>query len=880
MALLGIDIGDQSCFVGAAIGGGIEVITNDVSDRLTPMIVSFRSQDRKIGASAKSQLIINYKNTIFGIKNLLGRDFSDPIVQDQINKLPFTVGSYPNSNQVGILVNYLGSDRWFTPTQIYSMLLRHIADNAEKTLHTKILSTVISVPGHYTDIQRRAIFDAANIAGVPSQRLLNDGNAIALAYGIYKKDLPEEDQSPRNIAFVDMGRTSFQVNIFAFSSGKANCLSSVSIPNLGGRDFDQRLFDHFSTQFNLKYKVNIFQSKKSCLKLLAECETLKKLLSTNSSSIPMNIECLMDDLDYSFRMNRNEFNTLCDEMFLRVESALQEALTLSKLGTNDLFSVELVGGSSRIPAIATIIQKIFCKEVSKTLNFDESVAKGCAIQCALLSPTIRVRQFHVVGVIPYAIRINWVDPDTGDKGEMNAFKVGTPSNLSKVLSFYRRSDFRIECSYKHSDITAHVNPLISIFTVKNVKPTEDGQLSKVKVKFRVDNSGILTIPNVELVEKKVVEVKAEESSKVKSSPASNISNTTQVNDKVEMEGASDNLDACDEIPDPDVNMSESDTIKSNPTDSAESMGSLVDTCIQREPSPSDTDNKVELQEQETTEPKKFKELIVSILLPVTVDARNMSQIDIDKAIETEGNLIAQDRYQAEKAISKNSLEEYVYDLRDKLENNLNDYFQDDEKNHLIADLENINNWLIDDDTQEEPSVYKDKLKCLQTQGDPGILRYREFQERPDAFNILGQSLVRYRKFVSEYRGGKEEYCHLDVEEVHKVEKMVDEKQRWLEEQLLAHQKLAKHENPTFTAADIRSTEKHLVDFSLPIISKPKPKPKEEPPKDIPKPSEKSEKLDNLPTQATDGVHPINTQEDVHSEGNIELLPNQQQMDLD
>ena len=886
MTLVGIDIGNQTCYVGAAIGGGIEIITNDVTDRLTPAIISFRTHDRQIGARARSQTIINYKNTLLEFKNLLGREYADPIVQKEICKLPFTVGQYPSSNEVGIMVNYLGENRWFTPTQIYSMLLRHITETAEKTLNTKIASAVISVPTHFTDMQRRAVLDAAKLAGVNLQRLLNDGNAVALAYGIYKKDLPEDDHQPRNVAFVDIGHTSLQVNIFAFSNGKANCLSSVSNPQLGGRDFDERLFHHFATQFNQKYKLNIFDFKKPCLKLITECEKLKKLLSANITSIPMNIECLLDDFDFSSRITRVEFEELCSDLLIQVENNVQEALSQSKMEAKDLYSVELVGGSSRIPAVSTIVEKVFGKEVSKTLNFDESVAKGCAIQCALLSPTIRVRQFHVVGVVPYAIRINWFDAETGDKGEMNAFKVGSPSNLSKVLSYYRKSDFKIECSYNHPHNTNHHNPSIAVFTIKNVKPTEEGEASKVKVKFRVDNSGILTIPNVELVEKKIVEVKEEEKlneksdGKDKGDKGVDLKNQAEM-DKVKLEISSDDAlsETTEKVQDGDASMSDSTTTEIlHPSESTESPDAPP-MDVANQGMPILTPNEDIEQTPEAQMPKKFKEVINSILLPVMVEARCMSQIEIDRAMEIEGKLLSQDYYQAEKANCKNKLEEYVYEMRDKVDSYLSEFFQESTLYTFKTGLEKIDNWLVDDDTQEEPSVYKQNLKGLRDQGDPAIMRYREFQDRPEAFNLLGQSLVRYRKFLDEFRGGNEQYSHLQLEDVEKVEVAVKEKQAWLEEQLQAHQNLLTYQNPNVTAAEIIANARRLEDIAQPIMTKPIPKPIIEPPKDEVKPTGKPQTVtaDDPPADSMEELPAPGNQEPLSTQDTLEA---QQGMDLD
>ena len=769
MALLGIDIGDQSCFVGTILCGGIEILTNDVTDRSTPAIVSFRDKDRQMGSSAKSQIIGNYENTIFGIKNLLGRDYNDPIVQHEVRRLPYFVGQYPNSTQVGIKICFLGVETWFTPTQIYSMLLRHIVDNAERTLNSKILSAVISVPSHFTDIQRRAVLDAGILAGVDLKRLMNDGNALALAYGIYKNDLPEDGQPPRIVAFVDFGHTSFQINIFAFSIGKAVCLSCVSYPNLGGRDFDERLFNFFSTQFNEKYKVNILETKKSCLKLLSECEKLKKLLSANITSIPMNIECLLGDIDFTSRMNRTEFEELCGDLFIRIRVALQEALLLSKIDLRDLFSVELVGGSCRIPEIARLVQSVFFKEVNKTLNFDETVAKGCAIQSVLLSPTLYARQFHVVGVIPYSINISWIDVETGMSGEMNAFMECSSSNLSKVFSFYRKSDFQIKCNYKNADSNLHHDPFIAAFTIQNVQPTDDGQVSKVKVKLRVDNSGILTIPDVECI----FEVSNVISDKV--IPVKQVAHAPYLTDD-----------------------KESVEIKLTTGSHIEAINTARDP--------------------ENTLSKNVSEDIRSIVLPIITDARNMSPADLDKAIEIEQKLVSHDRYHADKANSKNALEEYVYDMRDKLNTFLSDYFTEVEKYQFKEDLERLHDWLLNDDTQEEPSVYKEHLYALRQKGDQANIRHMEFQERPIALNKLVKSINRLRYFLSEFKNGNAEYQNLDADEIAKLEKVVDERQSWLEEQLETPHQSVKFINPKVTAAEVFAMENILENIFASITS--------------------------------------------------------------
>ena len=817
MAWLGIDIGDQSCLVGTVLCGGIEILTNDVTDRITPAVIAFRDNDRQMGSIAKSQIFGNYRNTVFGIKNLLGRDYNDPIVQHEVRRLPFKVGQYPNSAQVGINVNVLGVETWFTPTQIYSMLLRHIADNAEKTLSNKIISTVISVPSHFTDIQRRAVVDAAKLAGVDLQGLLNDGNALALAYGIYKNDLPGDGQPPRIVAFVDFGHTSFQVNIFAFTVGKAICLSCVSYPNLGGRDFDERLFNYFSAQFNQKYEVNILETKKSCLKLLSECERLKKLLSANITSIPINIECLLGDYDFTSRMNRTEFDGLCGDLFLRIQTALQEAILLSKIDLRDLYSVELVGGTCRMPSIARLVRAVFCKEVSRTLNFDETVVKGCAIQSALLSPTIHTRLFHVVGVIPYSIKIKWLDDETGVSGEMNAFIEYSPSNLSKVFSFYMKSDFQIECSYKNVTFNLHQNPFIATFTIRDVRATGGGQLSKVKVKMIVDNNGILTIPNVELVTRNTKEIMCGIkypftllANKISENEGTSLIKNHSTSSKIP------NLHAVSDLTSDEVITMTDVAPKPHFKDNINSVVTKLNTNPPIKAINSARDKELPLS-------MNLSENSARIFIPVITDARSMTHADFDKAIEIERKLTSQDLYQADKANSKNALEEYVYDIQDRLDTFLGGYFREEEKFQFKKELERIRHWLLNDDAEEEPSVYKEYLKELRLKGDPGNIRYIEFQNRTVALNELADSLARLRCSLSEFNYNNAEHQNVDSEKIAKVNKVVNEKESWLEEQLQAlHNQSSKFTDHEVTTAEIFEISNTLDSIFISIMSDLKP----------------------------------------------------------
>uniref|UniRef100_A0A1B6CM60 Uncharacterized protein n=1 Tax=Clastoptera arizonana TaxID=38151 RepID=A0A1B6CM60_9HEMI len=497
MSVIGIDFGNESCYVAVARAGGIETIANDYSLRATPSCVAFSGRNRILGVAAKNQTVTNMKNTIFDFKRLLGRKWSDPFVQQEMKRLPYQIIQQPNGG-IGIKVHYLDEDHVFSPEQITAMLLTKLKETSEIALKTKVNDCVISVPSFFTNAERKALLDAASIAGLNVLRLFNETTATALAYGIYKQDLPPPEEKPRNVVFIDCGHSSLQVFACAFHKGKLKMLSSASDPYLGGRNIDLILAEHFSQEFVTKYRVDPKTNPRAFLRLLTEVEKLKKQMSANSTRLPMNIECFMDDKDVHGDMKRVDMEGLCAHLFVRAESTLRKCLEDSKLRLEDIYGVEIVGGSSRIPALKHLIESIFGKIASTTLNQDEAVARGCALQCAMLSPAVRVREFNVTDIQNYPIKLVW-DATLGEEGEMEVFPQHHPVPFSKMLTFYRKEPFAIKAFY--SGPVPYPDNFIGTFTVKDVKPTPEGESAKVKVKVRVTINGIFTISSASLVEK-------------------------------------------------------------------------------------------------------------------------------------------------------------------------------------------------------------------------------------------------------------------------------------------------------------------------------------------------------------------------------------------
>ncbi|KAJ8780481.1 hypothetical protein J1605_011745 [Eschrichtius robustus] len=303
MSVVGIDLGFLNCYIAVARSGGIETIANEYSDRCTPACISLGSRTRAIGNAAKSQIVTNVRNTIHGFKKLHGRSFDDPVVQTERIRLPYELQKMPNGS-AGVKVRYLEEERPFAIEQVTGMLLAKLKETSENALKKPVADCVISIPSFFTDAERRSVMAAAQVAGLNCLRLMNETTAVALAYGIYKQDLPPLDEKPRNVIFIDMGHSAYQISVCAFNKGKLKVLATTFDPYLGGRNFDEVLVDYFCDEFKTKYKINVKENSRALLRLHQECEKLKKLMSANASDLPLNIECFMNDLDVSSKMNR------------------------------------------------------------------------------------------------------------------------------------------------------------------------------------------------------------------------------------------------------------------------------------------------------------------------------------------------------------------------------------------------------------------------------------------------------------------------------------------------------------------------------------------------------------------------------------------------
>lgn len=505
MSVVGIDFGAQSTKVGVARNKGIDIITNEVSNRQTPSLVGFNARSRHIGEAAKTQETSNLKNTVGNLKRLIGRTFSDPDIQLEQE---FSVAQLCDVNgQAGAEVSYLGKKEKFTAIQLVAMYLTKIRDITSKELKLPVTDVTISVPAWFTDIQRRAMLDAGEIAGLKVLRLINDCTATALGYGITKLDLPGPEEKPRRVMFVDIGYCDYTATVVEFRKGELNVKATACDRYFGGRNFDKALTDHFADEFKEKFKIDIRTNPKAWARTLVAAEKLKKVLSANTLA-PMSIESLMEDVDVRAIVKREELEEMVRPLLDRVTVPLEQALAEAKLKPDDIDFVEMVGGCTRVPAIKEAVNKFFGKNLSFTLNQDEAIARGCAFACAILSPVFRVRDFSVHDIVSYPIEFTWEQsPDIPDEDtSLTVFNKGNVMPSTKILTFYRKQPFDLEARYSQPEtLPGNVNPWIGRFSVKGVKADANDDFMICKLKARLNLHGILNVESGYYVEDVEVE---------------------------------------------------------------------------------------------------------------------------------------------------------------------------------------------------------------------------------------------------------------------------------------------------------------------------------------------------------------------------------------
>merc|ERR1712188_164712 len=380
---VGIDLGTTYSCVGAWKNNQVEIIANDQGSRTTPSYVSFTDTERLIGDAAKNDAARNPSNTVFDAKRLIGRKFDDPSVQADMKHWAFEVLSGPGNKPL-IQVTFKGETKTFSPEEISAMVLTKMKETAETFIGKSIEKAVITVPAYFNDSQRQATKDAGTISGLEVMRIINEPTAAAVAYGMGVK---EQAKGERNALIFDLGGGTFDVSLLTIEEGIFEVKATAGDTHLGGEDFDNRMVDHFVLEFKRKNKKDITGNARSMRRLRTACERAKRTLSS-STQTSIEIDSLFEGMDFFSSITRARFEELCMDLFRGTLEPVEKVMRDSKMDKRSVHDVVLVGGSTRIPKMVSLLSDFFGgKEPSKSINPDEAVAYGAAVQAAILTGT-------------------------------------------------------------------------------------------------------------------------------------------------------------------------------------------------------------------------------------------------------------------------------------------------------------------------------------------------------------------------------------------------------------------------------------------------------------------------------------------------------------
>ncbi|KAG7338373.1 molecular chaperone DnaK [Nitzschia inconspicua] len=784
MSVVGLDLGLQNSVIAAAGRGGVDVILNGNSNRLNPTMVNF-DESRKMGEQVSgSTPVSKFKTTIKYMKRLVGLAFDDPRAKKEMEKVPYQCVPITHASggppSIAVKVFFNGEDKILPVEQVLGMMVHHMgmvaakktaeesgirgSDNIKKLIPQ---DWVIAIPPYYTDAQRRAVLTGCEIVGITGvQRLMHENTATALAYGIFK-DIRKEftKENPTNVMFIDMGASAYTVTIAVFEPGKLIIKSANFDEDLGGRDFDQAIANWLADKFSEKFKNKLSGDPKTkpkvMLKLLDAAEKAKKTLSPQGvKEASINLECLMDDLDFNVMLTSSEYEALCAPLLAKLEGPVQKCLEEAKLTSKDLAAVEIVGGSTRIGFVKKKLMEILnVNNLSTTMNADESVARGAALQSAILSPRFKVLPYDIEEFQPLPIKLEW-DEEKGTSAEkgvevegdadgaelpansVTMFPRGLNFPVVRRVTLRRAGEFSVTSSYDPSALNHGLQPGATMDIASWVIKASPGVENKVRVNVKQDINGIVTMSSAQMLE----EIDEEEG---------------------------DNKD--EEMKD----------------EAGEKKKKIKKTNL----------------EWIVTRPLEWTKDEINKFFEMEVAMGNQDRV-VQETSDMRNELESYIYDMRDKIMS---------------ESHLGSYSNQQEKDAFNKKNEEVENWLYADGFDAVKSTYASKLEELKKLGGPIEYRAAEAEARPSAISALQQNVEKFKKWLADAQGN-DSFAHILDEEFSKCHAKCDEVSGWMYDKLDEQSSLPPHVDPAFTVADVNAKSKELTNVCGPIMHKPKPKP--------------------------------------------------------
>merc|ERR1711957_1160527 len=805
MSVLGIDLGNENSVIMIARKRGLDLAVNQSSNRKTPTMVGFAGpgEARNMGERAKMSMMGNIPSTVRNVKQYIGKDEKEITDRERnFQMCPIVSGD----REVGFSLPVEGEMRTFNATEVCAMMFQDLRDIAEAECGERTTDMVVAFPGYWTDRQRHALRDAARMVGFRTMRMVSEHAACVMAYGCNpKRDLPQPTEEPKVVVMLDVGGGGTQCSMAKFHRGKATVVGFTHDEEMGGRDFDLLLFNHFADEFKEKFKIDIRSNKKAKQRLMVACEAAKLRLSANVEAT-INCECIMEDTDVRGKITRDEFEELTKPLVEKLLAMIQKII--AQTGNPTVHSVELMGGASRIPAIENLMRENFPKPegqeeevLARSLILQDPVARGCALVAAQCSPLFKLFEFNVTDLVVHPVAFSWLhlgssgaedkdddeaedaedvpmDDECGEPEEktMTLFERCTANPSSKLVTFKRKTEFELNSAYVEPDtLPAGASPFIGKFTVSGIPD----KMSKIKVKIRMDPSSLIVVEGADMVETEWIEVEE----KIVAPP------------KVE-------------APAPDAEMPE---------------------AAEAEAAAEEAPPAEEEEEKPKTEKKRKKK---TKRTPLTVTSQTWAYADKDmqEKVELLLSFESADRLIHDTQDRKNAVESYVYETRDALDMPLREFVSEEARKTLYDLLCETEDWLYGDGEACTKSEYVSKLKQLSDLGVPISIRHKEAEERPKAMEKVSFAIESARSFVS---STDEAYAHIEDVERIKVTEAADAAFAWFNEMTGKQGDLSKEVDPAFKAKEAETKAKDLENVTEKVRSKPKPAPpkgekKEEP----------------------------------------------------